>query len=77
MLNIVMAEQNTIGIQWESKNRCVIHDIRGGTLRWKGNAYLVIFVSWILDDMCNRYNGACISCLLNLAHPLGLVSLSV
>ncbi len=48
MLNIGMAEQNTMGIQREYKNRCVIHGIRGGTLRWKGNAYLVIIVSWIL-----------------------------
>ncbi len=49
MLNIDMDEQNTIGIQWESKNRCVTHGIRGGTLKWKGDAYLVILVSWILD----------------------------
>ncbi len=27
---------------------CVIHGIRDGTHRWKGNTYLVILVSWIL-----------------------------
>ena len=50
MLNIGMAEWNTIGIQWESKYRCVIHGIRGDTVIWKGNAYLVILVSWILAN---------------------------
>ena len=39
-----------MGIQWESKNRCVIQGTRGGTVRWKGNAYLVILVSRILDS---------------------------
>ncbi len=38
----------TMGKQRGSKIRCVIHGIRGGTLRWKGNTYLVILVSWIL-----------------------------
>ncbi len=43
-----MAEYNTMGKQRGSKNRCVIHGIRDDTLRWKGNTYLVILVSWIL-----------------------------
>ena len=47
-LNIGMAEYNTMGKQRGSKNRCVIHGIRDGTLRRKGNTYLVILVSWIL-----------------------------
>ena len=39
---------NTMGKQSGSKNRCVIYGIRDGTLRWKGNTYMVNLVSWIL-----------------------------
>ena len=47
-LNIGMAEYNAMGKQRGSKNRYVIHGIRDGTLRWKGNTNLVILVSLIL-----------------------------
>ncbi len=46
-------------MQWESKNRCVIHSIRGGILRWKGNAYLVILDTTNCDYeyfVCFRYS---------------------
>ncbi len=50
-LNICMAECTTLEKQRGSKNRCVMHGIRGGTLRWKGITNLVFLVSWILDDL--------------------------
>ena len=66
-----------MGIQRESKNRC---GIRGGTLRWKGNLYLIILVSWILIGngvTCDKCEKTGKNCCVSRKHHQKIVNQKV